>query len=360
MRKNLGLFVSSADRARLAAIVADRNRPQKHVWRAQVVLLTGDRLGTNEIMRRTGLGKPSVWRWQERYIEAGVDGLLRDKTRPSRIPRLPDERVAEVIRLTLDEAPPADATHWTVRAMAERSGVSPAKVHEIWRAAGLVPHRFRQFKLSNDPAFAAKVEDIVGLYVDPPDHAVVLSIDEKSQIQALDRTQPGLPMKSGRLGTMTHDYKRNGTTTLFAALNVLDGTVIGQNMQRHTHQQFIKFLNTIERQVPADKAVHVVLDNYATHKHPKVLAWLERHPRWSFHFTPTSCSWLNAVEGFFATLTRRRLKNGVFHSLVALQAAIKTFIQIHNGKPKPFVWKADPKAIIAAVKRGHQKLETNH
>jgi transposase len=360
MRKNLGLFVSSADRARLAAIVADRNRPQKHVWRAQVVLLTGDRLGTNEIMRRTGLGKPSVWRWQERYIEAGVDGLLRDKTRPSRIPRLPDERVAEVIRLTLDEAPPADATHWTVRAMAERSGVSPAKVHEIWRAAGLVPHRFRQFKLSNDPAFAAKVEDIVGLYVDPPDHAVVLSIDEKSQIQALDRTQPGLPMKSGRLGTMTHDYKRNGTTTLFAALNVLDGTVIGQNMQRHTHQQFIKFLNTIERQVPADKAVHVVLDNYATHKHPKVLAWLERHPRWSFHFTPTSCSWLNAVEGFFAKLTRRRLKNGVFHSLVALQAAIKTFIQIHNGKPKPFVWKADPKAIIAAVKRGHQKLETNH
>ena len=360
MRKNLGLFVSSSDRARLAAIVADRNRPQKHVWRAQVVLLTGDRLGTNEIMRRTGLGKPSVWRWQERYIEAGVDGLLRDKTRPSRIPRLPDERVAEVIRLTLDEAPPADATHWTVRAMAERSGVSPAKVHEIWRAAGLVPHRFRQFKLSNDPAFAAKVEDIVGLYVDPPDHAVVLSIDEKSQIQALDRTQPGLPMKSGRLGTMTHDYKRNGTTTLFAALNVLDGTVIGQNMQRHTHQQFIKFLNTIERQVPADKAVHVVLDNYATHKHPKVLAWLERHPRWSFHFTPTSCSWLNAVEGFFAKLTRRRLKNGVFHSLVALQAAIKTFIQIHNGKPKPFVWKADPKAIIAAVKRGHQKLETNH
>ena len=360
MRKNLGLFVSSADRARLAAIVADRNRPQKHVWRAQVVLLTGDRLGTNEIMRRTGLGKPSVWRWQERYIEAGVDGLLRDKTRPSRIPRLPDERVAEVIRLTLDEAPPADATHWTVRAMAERSGVSPAKVHEIWRAAGLVPHRFRQFKLSNDPAFAAKVEDIVGLYVDPPDHAVVLSIDEKSQIQALDRTQPGLPMKSGRLGTMTHDYKRNGTTTLFAALNVLDGTVIGQNMQRHTHQQFIKFLNTIERQVPADKAVHVVLDNYATHKHPKVLAWLERHPRWSFHFTPTSCSWLNAVEGFFAKLTRRRLKNGVFHSLVALQAAIKTFIQIHNGKPKPFVWKDDPKAIITAVKRGHQKLETNH
>lgn len=360
MRKNLGLFVNSADRERLAAIIADRNSSQKHVWRAQVVLLTGDRIGTNEIMRRTGLGKPSVWRWQERYIEAGVDGLLRDKTRPSRIPALAADKVAEVIRLTLEEAPPADCTHWTTREMAARSGVSHSKVHEIWREAGLVPHRFRQFKLSNDPAFADKVEDIVGLYVAPPEHAVVLSVDEKSQIQALDRTQPGLPMKPGRLGTLTHDYKRNGTTTLFAALNVLDGSVIGQNMQRHTHQQFIKFLNTVERRVPAHKAVHVILDNYATHKHPKVIAWLSRHPRWTFHFTPTSCSWLNAVEGFFAKLTRRRLKNGVFHSLVDLQQAINTFVRLHNETPKPFVWKADPKAIIAAVKRGHQMLDTYH
>ena len=233
-------------------------------------------------------------------------------------------------------------------------------VHRIWQENGLAPHRFRQFKLSNDPAFATKVEDVIGLYVDPPAHAVVLSIDEKSQIQALDRTQPGLPMKRGRLATMTHDYKRHGTTTLFAALNVLDGTVIGQNRQRHRHQEFIQFLNAIERQVPADKEIHVVLDNYAAHKHPKVCAWLARHPRWTFHFTPTSCSWLNAVEGFFAKLTRRRLKHGVFHSIVNLQQAINTFIEKHNEKPKPFVWKADPKAIIAAAKRGHQVLETIH
>jgi transposase len=290
MRGNLGLFVSSADRARLAAIIADRNSPQKHVWRAQVVLLTGDRVGTNEIRRRTGLGKVSVWRWQERYIDEGVDGLLRDKTRPSRIPRLADEKVAEVIRRTTEDEPADGGTHWTVRAMAAATGVSRAKVHVIWREAGLVPHRWRQFKLSNDPAFAEKVENVVGLYVDPPEHAVVLSIDEKSQIQALDRTQPGLPMKRGRLGTMTHDYKRNGTTTLFAALNVLDGKVIGRNMQRHRHQEFIRFLNAVEREVDKGKAIHVILDNYAVHKHPKVKAWLARHPRWTFHFTPTSAS----------------------------------------------------------------------
>jgi len=358
MRGNLGLFVSSADRERLAAIIADRNSPQKHVWRAQVVLLTGDRVGTNEIIRRTGLGKVSVWRWQERYVEAGVDGLLRDKTRPSRIPKLADAKVAEVIRRTQEEAPPDSGTHWTVRAMAAATGVSRAKVHVIWREAGLVPHRWRQFKLSNDPAFAEKVEDVVGLYVDPPEHAVVLSIDEKSQIQALDRTQPGLPMKKGRLGTMTHDDKRNGTTTLFAALNVLEGKVIGRNMQRHRHQEFIRFLNAVEREAPKDKAIHAILDNYAVHKHPKVRAWLVRHPRWTFHFTPTSASWLNAVEGFVAKLSRRRLQRGVFHSVVALQTAIKEFVEQNNQSPWPFVWRADPKEIIAAAKRGHQVLET--
>ena len=360
MRGNLGLFVGAPDRVRLAAIVADRNRPQKHVWRAQVVLLSADRLGTAEIMRRTGLSKPSVWRWQERYIEAGVEGLLRDKTRPSRIPALAGTKVAEVTRRTLEALPPGEATHWTVRAMARASGVSPAKVHQIWQAAGLAPHRSRRFKLSTDPAFAAKVEDVVGLYVAPPKHAVVLSVDEKSQIQALDRTQPGLPMKPGRLGTMTQDYKRNGTTTLFAALNVLDGTVIGRNMQRHRHQEFIRFLNAIEREVPAGKLIHVILDNYAAHKHPNVRKWLARHPRWTFHFTPTSCSWLNAVEGFFARLTRRRLKRGTFHSLVSLQQAINRFIEHHNQEPSPFVWKADPKDIIAAAKRGHQTLQTIH
>ncbi len=360
MRGDLELFVSSADRARLAAVIADRNTPQKHVWRAAVMLLTSDRLGTAEIMRRTGLDKVSVWRWQERYIEAGVDGLLRDKTRPSRIPKLADAKVAEVIRRTQEEAPPDGGTHWTVRAMAVATGVSRAKVHVIWREAGLVPHRWRQFKLSNDPAFVEKVEAVVGLYVDPPAHAVVLSIDEKPQIQALDRTQPGLPMKRGRLGTMTHDYKRNGTTTLFAALNVLDGKVIGRNMQRHRHQEFIRFLNAVEREVPKGKAIHVILDNYAVHKHPKVRAWLARRPHWTFHFTPTSASWLNAVEGFFAKLSRRKLQRGVFHSVVALQTAINDFVEQHNQSPTPFVWRANPQDIIAAVKRGHQTLQTIH
>ena len=207
------------------------------------------------------------------------------------------------------------STHWTGRMLAKAAGVSLRSVQRILEANQLAPHRIRTFKLSNDPKFAEKLKDVVGLYVDPPAHAVVLSVDEKSQIQALDRTQPGLPMKPGRAGTMTHDYKRHGTTTLFAALNVLDGTVIGRNMQRHRHQEFIRFLNTIEAQVPKRKAIHAIVDNYATHKHPKVRRWLARHPRWTFHFTPTSASWLNAVEGFFAKLTRRRLKRGVFRSL---------------------------------------------
>jgi hypothetical protein len=216
----------------------------------------------------------------------------------------------------------------------------------------------RAFKLSNDPKFADKLRDVVGLYMDPPAHAVVLSLDEKSQIQALDRTQPGLPMKKGRAGTMTHDYKRHGTTTLFAALDVLEGKVVGRCMQRHRHQEFIRFLNAVERQVPAGKDVHAILDNYATHKHPKVREWLARHPRWTFHFTPTSCSWSNAVEGYFAKLTRRRLKRGVFKGVVDLQAAINRFIAETNDDPKPFVWTAKPDAILAAVKRGRETLES--
>ena len=332
MREACCLWLSAGDRARLAAIAADRNSPQKHVWRANIVLLSADRLGTVEIMRRTGKAKPSVWRWQARYLEAGVDGLLRDRTRPSRIPRLAASLVEQVVART--QGPPSgEATHWTVREMARDIGISPASVQRIWAAHGLQPHRVRTFKLSTDPAFAAKLRDVVGLYVDPPAHAVVLSVDEKSQIQALDRTQPGLPMKKGRAGTMTHDYKRNGTTTLFAALNLLDGSVIGQCMQRHRHQEFIRFLNRVERDVPAGKLIHVVLDNYATHKHPKVRAWLDRHARWTFHYTPTSASWLNAVEGFFAKLTRRRLQRGVFHSLVELQAAINRYLAEHNQAP---------------------------
>jgi transposase len=289
----------------------------------------------------------------------GVDGLLRDKTRPPGKAPIPDAVVAEMIEKTLHETPP-EATHWTVRDMAKVMGMSVSTVQKIWRAHGLAPHRIRQFKLSNDVAFVDKLQDVVGLYVSPPAHAVVLSMDEKSQIQALDRTQPGLPMKKGRSGTMTHDYKRNGTTTLFAALNVLDGTVIGRNMKRHRHQEFLRFLNVIERDVPAGKIIHVILDNYSPHKHERVRQWLARHPRWTFHFTPTSASWLNAVEGFFAKLTKRRLKRGAFHSVVDLQAAINRFIDEHNKEPKPFIWTADPNEIIAAVNRGHQMLRTHH
>src|SRR3954468_18330088 len=244
--------------------------------------------------------------------------------------------------------------------MAEATGLSLRTVQRIWAAYDLQPHRVRSFKRSRDPEFITKLEDIVGLYLAPPRHAVVLSVDEKSQIQALDRTQPGLPMKKGRAGTLTHDYIRNGTTTLFAALNVLDGSVIGQCMQRHRHQEFLRFLNRLERDIPAGKLVHVVLDNYGSHTHPKVRAWLARHPRWTFHFTPTSASWLNAVEGFFAKLAKRRLKRSVFCSVVELQAAINRFLAEANLDPHPFRWTKDPHRIIAAVNRGHQVLDSIH
>jgi transposase len=359
MRTGIIVTLTPADRKRLLALVNDRNAAQKHVWRAEIVLLSADGVGTSEIMRRTGKSKTCVWRWQERFMQEGYEGLLRDKTRPSRIPALGAEVAEKIVALTLQE-PPGETTHWTGAMMAKAAGVSVSSVQRIWRAHGLQPHRVRQFKLSNDPDFVPKLRDVVGLYVDPPAHAIVLSVDEKSQIQALDRTQPGLPLKKGRAGTMTHDYKRHGTTTLFAALNVFDGTVIGRNMQRHRHQEFIRFLNGIEAEVPAGKVVHVILDNYAAHKHPRVRQWLERHPRWTFHFTPTSCSWLNAVEGFFATLTKRRLKRGVFRSITDLQAAINRFLGEHNAEPRPFKWTADPDKIIAAVKRGHQVLDSIH
>ena len=359
MRTGIRVDVSAADRARLEAIMADRNSPQKHVWRAQIVVLTADGLGTNEIMRRTDKSKTCLWRWQERFMHEGVNGLLRDKTRPSRVAPLAPAIGERIVALT-QANPPGETTHWTAAAMAKLAQISVSSVQRIWRSHGLQPHRVRQFKLSRDPEFVPKLRDIVGLYIDPPAHAMVLSVDEKSQIQALDRTQPGLPIKAGRCGTMTHDYKRNGTTTLFAALDVLDGKVIGRCMQRHRHQEFIRFLNAIEAEVPPGKIIHVILDNYGPHKHPKTRAWLGRHPRFVFHYTPTSASWLNAVEGFFAKLTKRRLKRGVFCSIVDLQAAIHRFLQETNDDPKPFVWTADPDRIIAAVKRGHQALDSIH
>jgi transposase len=359
MGTDVEIEVSTADRARLEAIVGAPSSPQKHAWRARIILLSADGVGTMAIAREAGVAKPTVWRWQQRFVAEGVAGLLRERSRPPGLAPLPAEVVSRVVTLT-GEVPPGEATHWTVRAMAKAVGISHASVQRIWQAHGLQPHRFKTFKLSKDPAFAEKLREIVGLYVDPPAHAVVLSVDEKSQIQALDRTQPGLPIKPGRLGTMTHDYKRHGTTTLFAALNILEGTLIGRCMARHRHQEFIRFLNAIERAVPAGKVIHVILDNYATHKHPKVKAWLARHPRFVFHFTPTSGSWLNAVEGFFAKLTRRRLKRGVFRSIVELQTAINRFIETHNDDPKPFVWTADPERILASISRGHHTLETLH
>ena len=359
MRSGISITLKPADRRRLETLVGGRNTPHKHVWRAEIVLLSAEGVGTNEIIRQTGKSKTCVWRWQERFMQEGHDGLLHDKTRPSRIAPLESVVIERVVALTQTD-PPAEATHWTAAMMAKAVDISASSVQRIWRLHGLQPHRVKQFKLSTDPRFVDKLRDIVGLYVDPPAHAVVLSVDEKSQIQALDRTQPGLPIKPGRAGTMTHDYKRHGTTTLFAALNVLDGTVIGRNMQRHRHQEFIRFLNDIEAQVPKPKKIHAIVDNYATHKHPKVRRWLVRHPRWMFHFTPTSASWLNAVEGFFAKLSRRRLKRGVFRSVADLQAAINRFVADTNNDPKPFTWTANPNKIIAAVRRGHQVLDSIH
>ena len=303
--------------------------------------------------------RPAFWRWQERFAQEGYDGLLRDKTRPSRIPPLGPEVAERVVALTLSD-PPAEATHWVAAMMAKATGISVSSVQRIWRAHGLRPHRVRQFKLSYDPDFVALQRCGRALRSTRRPTPSCYRSHEKSQIQALDR-KPGLPMKKGRLGTMTHDYKRHGTySTLFAALNVLEGKVIGRCMQRHRHQEFIRFLNAIEADIPAGKGVHVILDNYAAHKHAKVRAWLGRHERFTFHFVPTSCSWLNAVEGFFAKLSKRRLKRGVFRSIVDLQVAINRFLDETNDNPKPLTWTADPDKIIAAVKRGHQVLDSIH
>ena len=350
MAQTVCILLPAEDRVRLAAVIDDRNSPQKHARRAHIILLSADRLPVIEVARQTGVGRPTVWRWQQRFAEEGVEGLLRDKTRkPGKSP-LSAGTVAEVLALPCSE-PPGEATHWSGRMVADAVGVSLRAVQRIWVAHRIQPHRIRTFKKSNDPAFADKVEDIVGLYMNPPAHAVVVSIDEKTQIQALDRTQPGLPLKPGKCGTMTHDYKRYGTTTLFAALNVLDGTVVGRCMAKHTHKEFIKFLNAVERAVPAGKIIHAIADNYATHKHAKVKQWLADHPRWVFHFTPTSASWINAVEGFFSILTRRRIRRGIFRSVSDLQNAIRRYIREHNATPKPFVWTKPAKTILAKLNR---------
>jgi transposase len=356
MRNGITFQLSPEDWARLEEIVGDRNTAQKHAARATIVLLSAANVGTVEIMRQTGQSKPTVWRWQQRFMEEGVDGLLRDKTRlPGKKP-LGSMIINQVLTKTATELPP-EATQWSGRAMAKAVGISLRSVQRIWTKHDLKPHLVKGFKVSNDPHFAEKLVDIVGLYLDPPDKALVLAVDEKSQIQALDRTQPGLPLKKGRAGTLTHDYKRNGTTTLFAALSMLDGTVIGQCMDRHRHQEFIKFLRKIDRGTPVDLDLHLIADNYATHKHPDVVKWLERHPRFHLHFIPTSSSWLNLVERFFAEITRKRIRRGVFKSVLDLEVAIYRYLGEHNDHPKRFVWTKTADKILEKVERARSSLK---
>ena len=368
-RDDICIYVSRANRARLEAMIADRNSPSKVVWRANIVLATADGLGTNAIMKRTGKSKPCVWRWQERYVEEGVEGLLRDKTRPPGKKPLSAAVKRKVLSKTAGETPP-NATHWSVRSMARAAGISHTSVQRIWAEAGLKPHLVRRFKISNDPQFEEKVTDVVGLYMNPPDRALVLCVDEKSQIQALDRTQPGLPLKKGRAATMTHDYKRNGTTTLFAALDVKTGLVIGECHPRHRAKEFIRFLKRIERCVQTNLDIHLVLDNYGTHKTPAVKRWLAEHDRFHLHFTPTSASWLNLVERFFAEITQKRIRRGTFTSVAELKDAIHDYLDRHNADPKPFVWTKSAEVILEkerraldrleAIKAGNQASESEH
>jgi len=356
MKSGICIELSARDRARLEGFVADRNTPQKLVWRSRIVLLTAAGVGTMSIVRALGKSKPTVWRWQQRFVAQGIAGLERDATRPGRKPPLAPAVIAQVVGKTLHERPPA-ATQWSTRTMARAVGLSQTSVRRIWNAHGLKPHLTRGFKLSNDKRFVDKLRDVVGLYLSPPDKAMVLSVDEKSQVQALDRTQPGLPIKKGRAGTMTHDYKRHGTTSLFAALDVATGAVIGQCMRRHRHQEFLRFLRTIDQQTPKTLDLHLILDNYATHKHDKVKLWLDKHPRFHLHFTPTSASWLNLVERFFGLITQERIRRGVFTSLDALETAIREYLDNHNAAPNPFVWTKSADQILAKVERARNALE---
>jgi transposase len=353
------ISVSVADRERLERLVRDRNTPQKVVWRARIVLLASDGLRAGAIAAAVGKSLLTVRRWRRRYVVKGVDGLLKDATRPSRVKPLPPETIKRVVHMTLHEKPP-NATQWSVRSMAKAAGISYSSVQRIWQAHGLKPHLVKTFKVSRDKNFVSKVTDVVGLYLNPPDKALVLCVDEKSQIQALDRTQPGLPMKKGRAGTMTHDYKRNGTTTLFAALNMLDGSVIGTCMPRHRHREFLRFLKLIDQKTPADLDLHLIVDNYATHKTPAVKRWLKSHPRFHLHFTPTSASWLNMVERFFAEITRKRIRRSAFKSVAELKSAIMEYLENHNADPKPFIWTKSASEILEKVARAKQVLESQH
>ncbi len=337
-------------------VLSQRRRVEVRVQqRARIILLAAKDKQNKEIAAEVKLDRRQVALWRRRFLEGGIDALRHDAARPGRPAKVTPKVEDRIVETTLHEQPAA-RTHWSTRTLATKLGLSATTVRRVWRRNGLKPHLQRTFKLSNDPHFVDKLRDIVGLYLNPPEHALIFSCDEKSQIQALDRTQPGLPMKRGRAGSMTHDYKRNGTTTLFAALNVLDGQVIGQCQPRHTHAEWLQFLRKIDRQTPKDRTLHLIADNYATHKHPEVQKWLAKHPRFHMHFTPTSSSWLNMVERFFRDISENRIRRDSFASVRELTAAIKAYIAENNRHPKPFIWTARADDILAKVTRAKAAL----
>jgi transposase len=353
------LPISAEHRRTLESWIAARNSPQKVVFRSRLVLLAATGIANRRIAQHLNTSRPTVILWRQRFLEGGPTALVEDALGRGRKPQITAPKIKQIVEATLHSKPKA-ATHWSVRTMAAAQGISPASVQRIWDAHGLEPHRSRRFKLSRDKHCVEKLTDVVGLYLNPPDKALVLCVDEKSQIQALDRTQPGGPMKKGRCGTMTHDYKRHGPTTLFAALNVLEGTVIGECMPRHRHQEFLRFLRKLDGEFSPQLDLHLVIDNYGTHKHPKVKSWLAKHRRFKLHFTPTSSSWLNLVERWFGKLTDKRIRRGTFFSVEELEAAIEEYLEENNKQPKPFVWTATVEQILAKVNRCKAILETAH
>jgi transposase len=355
MRVAPSIALSDEIRLRLEKLSRGRSTPVRVAQRSRIVLLAGDGFQNKQIAEQMEVAPRMVALWRSRFLALGVDGLLKDASRPGRTPSISTQTVSRIIEKTT-RSKPANATHWSRSTMAREAGISASSVGRIWRSHGLKPHRVESFKVSNDPEFAEKLEAIVGLYLSPPEHALVLSVDEKSQIQALDRTQPGLPLKKGRGQTMTHDYKRNGTTTLFAALNTANGEVYGLCQQKHRHQEWLKFLRMIDQTVPADKDIYLICDNYSTHKHERVQRWLEAHKRFHVRFTPTSASWLNMVERFFRDLTENRLRRGVFQDLEQLIMAIGNYIDGHNQNPKPFIWTAKATDILEKVTRARTVL----
>lgn len=354
------LSVSAGDREMLSALARGGNTPQKVALRARIVLGAADGRANHALAQELGVSRPTVLLWRGRFVERGLEGILKDAPRPGRRPQISERKVEAIVNATLHAKPP-DATHWSVRTMAKAKGVSPATVHRIWQEHHLQPHRVERFKLSADPDFVAKVRDIVGLYLDPPDRALVLCVDEKSQIQALERTRPILKLRPGIPERQTHDYSRHGTTTLFAALNVLSGTVIGHCEERHRHSEFIAFMERVERAVPRRQhEIHLILDNYGTHTHPKVKEWFAAHPRYHLHFTPTSSSWINLVERWFAEITRKRIRRGTFRSVPELVRAIREYLKVNNASPRPFVWTATTRSILRKVEHCQEALETGH